>query len=285
MTAFPRIQKPARLLGRWTARLVLLALAALVVGALAVVVIAPRAVHGAALTVLTGSMTPEIPVGSVVIVRPVDPRVLRPGDVATYQPKESEEAYITHRITAVNDDPEGLSFTFKGDANRGPDLNAVPARAVRGEVWFHVPYLGAIRDALHGKGGISLVAMLGLAAYALSQLSGGLRDRRAGRAGSKSLSVPAFTVEQTLILVELEPRTGNPLNSAKLAREWDALILPTDGANVTFLVAPGPHAVASTIEMVTQEDPVRLQLWTSPTVLRGPDGSYASETELTHATT
>jgi signal peptidase len=253
-----------------------------------VTVLLPRAIHGSALTVLTGSMTPEIPVGSVVIVRPVDPRVLRPGDVATYQPKKGEDAFITHRIIAVNDHAEGLSFTFKGDANRGPDLKPVPAGAVRGEVWFHVPYLGAIRDALHGKGGISLVAMLGLAAYALSQLAGGLRERRANRTEPNSFSGPAFAIEQALILVELEPTPDTSLDPGSLAQEWDALQLPPRGSSVRLLIAPPPQAVASTIELLSQLDPLRLQVWTGPTVVRGTDSSHAPtgvEMELTHATT
>ena len=49
-----------------------------------------------ALTVLTGSMTPEIPVGSVVIDRPVDPGMLKVGDVATYQKVPGVDEYITH---------------------------------------------------------------------------------------------------------------------------------------------------------------------------------------------
>jgi signal peptidase len=256
------------------------------VGALAVVVVAPRAVHGAALTVLTGSMTPEIPVGSVVIVRPVDPRVLRPGDVATYQPKKGEDAYITHRIIEVHDDPEGLTFTFKGDANRGADLNPIPAGAVRGEVWFHVPYLGAIRDALHGKGGISLVAMLALAAYALSQLSGGLRERKAGR-GEKPGPATAsrLTIERTLILVELEHAAGGTIDPQALARQWAGLVLGANESSVTLLLAPPPQGVAAAVELLTEQDPLRLQVWESPSVLLGTDGSPASTAKevSTHA--
>ncbi len=60
-------------LARWTLRFVLLALAGVVVAALVVLVVSPAPLTGSAMTVLTGSMTPTIPVGSVVMVRPVDP--------------------------------------------------------------------------------------------------------------------------------------------------------------------------------------------------------------------
>ncbi len=124
----------------------------LVLAAIVVTVVLPRATQGSALTVLTGSMSPEIPVGSVVMVRPVDPATLAVGDIATYQVEPDREVFITHRITEIHDGPKGLSFTFKGDANRGADLDRIPSEAVRGEVWFHVPYLGSIRDGLHGQG-------------------------------------------------------------------------------------------------------------------------------------
>lgn len=107
---------------RWALRFVLLAFAVVVVAALVVTTVLPRATHGSALTVLTGSMTPAIPVGSVVVVRPVDPRTLQPGDIATYQVEEGEETFITHRVLKVHNEGEGLSFTFKGDANRGADI-------------------------------------------------------------------------------------------------------------------------------------------------------------------
>ena len=109
-------------------RLVLLAFALLVVGALTVVVVLPRATHGTALTVLTGSMTPGIPVGSVVVVRPVDPGTLKVGDIATYQVKPGKPDYITHRIRKIDTSTTPTSFIFKGDANRGADLNPVPGR-------------------------------------------------------------------------------------------------------------------------------------------------------------
>ena len=41
-----------------------------------------------------------------------------------------------------------------------------------------MPYLGAIRDALHGKAGLSLLAMLVLGGYAISQVLEVVRDKR-----------------------------------------------------------------------------------------------------------
>src|SRR3954471_3578468 len=57
--------------------------------ALAVIVI-PAVTHAVPLTVLTSSMEPGLPPGTLLIVRPVDPADLRIGDVATYQIRSGE---------------------------------------------------------------------------------------------------------------------------------------------------------------------------------------------------
>jgi hypothetical protein len=103
---------------------------------------------------------------------------LHVGDVATYQKTAGKAEYITHRIVKIDASATPTMFTFKGDANRGADIAPVPATAIRGRVWFHVPYLGAIRDALHTKGGLAGVAMLLLAGYALVQAGAAVMDRQ-----------------------------------------------------------------------------------------------------------
>jgi signal peptidase len=167
---------PARLISI-TSKVVLSIMLAVIVGALAVVLVVPRAVHGAALTVLTGSMTPTIPVGSTVIVQPVDPGTLRVGDVITFQTDPGKASYITHRIVAIHDDTKPVTLTTKGDANRGADIKPVPITAVRGKVLFHVPYLGTLRNAISIQGGGLVLMLIGLAGYALWQLVTGLRER------------------------------------------------------------------------------------------------------------
>jgi signal peptidase I len=169
--------KSWRRIATWMIRLLLLVVLGFIVAAVAVLTVIPRATHGVALTVLTGSMTPGIPVGSVVVDRPVDPGTLHLGDIATYQKEPGKAEYITHRIVKIDASQTPTMFTFKGDANRGPDITPVPATAIRGKVWFHVPYLGAIRDSLHTKGGLAGVAMLLLAGYAFYQGTSALKDR------------------------------------------------------------------------------------------------------------
>src|SRR4051794_26868053 len=160
-----------------TAKVALGLLLAVIVGALAVLTVVPRAVHGSALTVLTGSMTPTIPVGSVVVVQPVDPGTLHAGDVVTYQRAPGKAEFITHRIIRIHTDTKPVTLTTKGDANRGEDIAPVPVTAVRGRVLFHVPYLGTVRNML-GGGRVALpLVVVALVGYALSQLLAARREK------------------------------------------------------------------------------------------------------------
>jgi signal peptidase len=216
-----REHRVLRGVARWTYRLVAGAVLALVLAAVTVLVVLPRATHGTALTVLTGSMTPDIPVGSVVIDRPVDPGTLKVGDIATYQKAPGVNEYITHRIVKIDTSTNPATFTFKGDANRGPDITPVPAGAIRGKVWFHVPYLGTWRDSISGPMGrvvVIAVVVLLLGGYSVRQIRESLRDRKAAPEADNSPLVfefapgafdsvdPAFVA--SLLQGELEPFDG-----------------------------------------------------------------------------
>lgn len=268
---------------RAVARLLLLALALLVAACLTVLVVLPRASHGVALTVLTGSMTPEIPVGSVVVVRPVDPRTLEVGDVATYQLEEGEKAFVTHRVRKILHTDDGLAFRFKGDANRGADPQPIPAGAVRGKVWIHVPYLGGIRDALHGKGGVTLFGMLLLAGYAISQVSAGLRERRAPARGDRLTRV---VFDAPLLYAELPRAAGGP-SPEELARTWSGVVVRRDQGSFAVLCRPAGDGLEAAREVLAAHDPLRLVVLDHAAVDGAADASaddhHPSTQERVHA--
>ena len=86
--------------------------------------------------VYTGSMEPAVPVGSVVVIKPVGSETLKIGDIITF--KLLEPPSITHRI--VNMTSEG--FITKGDANEEPDIWTVKKENVVGKVEMIMPYVG-----------------------------------------------------------------------------------------------------------------------------------------------
>lgn len=262
MLGIAEVPRAARLVWRSGWRLLLLALAMLVTAAVVAVVVLPRASHGVALTVLTGSMTPGIPVGSVVIVRPVDPATLRVGDVATYQVEEGKEVFITHRVTKVRTNGDDLRFRFQGDANRAPDRELVPAGAVRGKVWFHVPYVGGFRDALRGKGGIALLGTLLLGGYAATQIATGLRSWRKGMRGHSG------EFWWPLVRVDFDSAHGL-LDGEDLASRWGATFLRSDSDGFSLLIGIHPERVSAALELIRAERPSRIQVWDSPADVAG----------------
>ncbi|MGA5701104.1 signal peptidase I [Peterkaempfera bronchialis] len=162
-----------------TAGHALLLLAATAAGALALALtLLPLAVHGSVLTVLTGSMAPTIPPGSVVVDRPVPPELIRTGDIVTFRAGRSPgggEQLVTHRVVAVHSSRVGLSFTTKGDANRVDDPGRRDASDVRGRVWFHLPQVGLWRQRLLSRAGALVVGGLALGAWGARTLAWALR--------------------------------------------------------------------------------------------------------------
>lgn len=254
----------AVVVGRWLVRLALICLLAAIAFAVTVLVVLPRAVHGTPLTVLTGSMSPDIPVGSVVIDRPVDPGTLHVGDIATYQKAPGVAVYITHRITKIDTSKKTTMFTFKGDANRGPDLAPVPATAIRGKVWIHVPYLGSIRDAIHTKGGIAGLATIVLGGYALVQLAGGLSEKRRGKMNPKPSPTDVLPLSRTgdalpasplLVLATLPTAAADGMSPSDVSRMLHGTLIESNSETFTVIVAVDPVRDGDTLVMAHEIAP------------------------------
>jgi signal peptidase len=86
--------------------------------------------------VYTGSMEPAIPVGGIVVIKPVDPETLKIGDIICF--RLSEPTSITHRIINITDE----GFITKGDANEDPDQWIVKKENVIGKAILTVPFIG-----------------------------------------------------------------------------------------------------------------------------------------------
>lgn len=102
----------------------------------------PRTGRYRTLTVLSGSMAPAIPTGSLVVVTPVDPADVRVGQVITYQ-APTDGRVVTHRVARVLEGGRQPVVVTKGDANDTADPWA--ARLTSSPVWtvrFSVPGVG-----------------------------------------------------------------------------------------------------------------------------------------------
>lgn len=125
--------------------------------------------------VLTPSMEPTIPVGSMVFVKMVEPYELKVGDVITYSTSTDGSVVVTHRINEINAENGKISFITKGDANKVTDISPVVSSSVIGKVNLIVPYLGNILTYIQERiwlvvgGIISLMLILELISYLLGR--------------------------------------------------------------------------------------------------------------------
>lgn len=117
--------------------------------------------------VMTGSMEPTVPTGSIAWVdQNFDASDLTEGTIAIYEPKQGIE--VMHRIIAV----DGDTYTFKGDNNASPDLASPTARNVEGIYLFHIPEVGKTFSwFMDNKVAVLLIlAGINLAVYVVSTL-------------------------------------------------------------------------------------------------------------------
>ena len=92
-------------------------------------------------SVLSGSMEPAYPVGSLIYVKDVDTARLGVGDVITFRLDENTVA--THRITeVVSGEADTLRFRTKGDANEVEDGALVREQDVIGSSVFTIAWIG-----------------------------------------------------------------------------------------------------------------------------------------------
>lgn len=109
--------------------------------------------------VLSGSMEPAYPTGSMIYVQDVDPMELETGDVITF--KLSGETIATHRIIEVVEEDGQRCFRTKGDANDVEDGSLIPVNHVIGSPMFVIPGLGYLASYLQSKSGFYLMIAYG----------------------------------------------------------------------------------------------------------------------------
>jgi signal peptidase len=139
------------------ARFLLTLLFFVIIGAIVVILISSKiGVYGLhSYVVQTGSMEPNIHVGSVVFSFP---GTYKPGDIITFNRAEKS---ITHRIISVKNN----QYIVKGDANKVVDPQPVNKNDITGKDVLIVPYLGKFVDFIRTVPGFILVVALPILVY------------------------------------------------------------------------------------------------------------------------
>jgi len=126
---------------------------------LAIALVGIRLIGIEPFVVLSGSMEPEYPVGSMVYVREAEAAELEVGDVVTFNIGNGVRG--THRIIEVIEENGKRSFLTKGDANEYADNNPIFPGDIVGKVIFSLPYLGYLAAFIQQPAGrYAMIAVL-----------------------------------------------------------------------------------------------------------------------------
>ena len=120
-------------------------------------------------TVLTDSMQREIPQGSLVLVKEVDPDSIRVGDDITFV--RSDNLLITHRVVSIHENENGIpgrAFETQGLENPLPDAEYTHESNVVGVVKSVIPELGFTWEYISKNIGIILIVLGALAVTAVA---------------------------------------------------------------------------------------------------------------------
>lgn len=166
----PALRRGARVAG----------LAAMALSALALVFLGlgPHTGRYRTATVLSASMRPTIPEGSVVVVTPLPASELREGHVLMYRIPEEDRRVVAHRVVEIVEGGEEPVVRTQGDANPEPD--AWVARLEGETLWQvrgAVPMLGYAVQALRHPWARSLSVGVIPAVLAMLWLAGISRAR------------------------------------------------------------------------------------------------------------
>ncbi len=112
--------------------------------------------------VISGSMEPVYPVGSLIYVKAVDYKELKVGDPITFM--VDQDTIVTHRIIDVlidEENPEIIRYFTKGDANDIPDGASVHYKNIMGTPVFTIPYMGYVSNYIQNPPGMYIAISAG----------------------------------------------------------------------------------------------------------------------------
>lgn len=128
------------------------------IAALLVISVFPVTGNYKLMTVISGSMAPNIGVGSVVMVKPMNDYKI--GDVITFGPYSKTKAPTTHRIYDMKVIDGEPVYITKGDANNAPDTREIQKKDIIGKVLFNLPFAGYAVDFAKKPIGFALIIII-----------------------------------------------------------------------------------------------------------------------------
>ncbi len=241
-----------------------------------VTVILPLVLGAHTYTVLTGSMRPGMPPGTLIAVRETPFDQIRVGHVVTYQLHSGEPTVVTHRVVGTSTTAAGERMLLtRGDANTADDP-PVREEQMRGRVVLALPYLGYPGVLFGGQERGALIAAVGVAVVGYGVVLLGVELVRGRRRGSAlalaialslAVAVPAIIPPPATAATHadaLEPTAPGPADASA-----DYLRISLDGRQ--FVPGDGLPLIDS-LGLLAPGDTIATPLWIRNT---GPDPAHA----------
>ena len=114
--------------------------------------------------VLSGSMEPAFPVGSIIYYKETPCDKIQAGEIITFHAGDGG-SLVTHRV--VENNTLMGQFVTKGDANEKADVNPVSYEEFIGKLALSIPWLGRLAQFFTSTGGKTGAGIVILAALLL----------------------------------------------------------------------------------------------------------------------
>jgi signal peptidase len=148
-----------------------------------VLIVVPVATGSHTYTVLTNSMAPKFPPGTFLVMKPVDFSAIQAGDVVTFQLYSNRPEVETHRVVGFGATQQGeKTLITRGDNNGANDVEPVREIQVKGKLFYAVPYVGFVANALGNsdRDTWTIVAAVALIGYGAVTVYKSVRKSRTG---------------------------------------------------------------------------------------------------------
>lgn len=125
--------------------------------------------------IVSGSMTPNIEINDVILVKKCDIRDLKKDDIITFT---KDKKTISHRIVKIIENENSRMFITKGDNNDVLDDGLIKENQIIGKVVFTIPKIGELIMYIQDKNGFINIISLIVIAFILICMKDEKKNRR-----------------------------------------------------------------------------------------------------------
>ena len=137
---------------------------------------APRLAGYQVYGILSESMEPVLPSGSIIYAKTVDPSEIQVNDIIVYPYSSASDLVVAHRVIEIQSEEE--QFVTKGDANTNEDSNPILYDAVLGKVVLCIPIIGNIFQSFQTVEGKIFIVLIFIVVFLMWIVADRLKENK-----------------------------------------------------------------------------------------------------------